>query len=86
MVERVGGMEIFIKQTLETGQEVAVQSLPCDELAVVETDAAVQKQLYAVRYQGVAVLVDRVAQLLGDVFQAIDNHRPLPLRKMKCLA
>lgn len=51
MVERVGGMEIFIKQTLETGQEVAVQSLPCDELAVVETDAAVQKQLYAVRYR-----------------------------------
>lgn len=74
---------IIIKQRLEACKQVAVRVFAGNELAVIEADATVEEQFDGVDYKRVAVLVDRMAQFLCNVFQTFDDGFALLFRQMK---
>ena len=77
--------EIFVQHPLEVAQNLGVDHVARDELAVVEAHAVVEQQLYVADYQLSAVAVDGVLEFLADVAEAVLEHLALAFGEVQRL-
>lgn len=80
---RFVGLEISVQHRFKAFQNALVHIVTSDELAVVEPDAVIQKQLYIGNNQSLAVFVDGVLQLKFNFVQTIHHHLTFLFRKMQ---